>query len=82
MKTKLDYIVKKENALIFKAHIDVAFEVEGESYHATGLVIFGEGVYDIEVVNSEGEIIDDSSDIWDLGMELIENVDIRKNLSW
>jgi len=82
METKKDYIIKKENALIFRTHIDVAFEVQGESYQARGLVIFGEGVYDIEVTNSEGEIIDELSDIWELGMELIENVDIRKNLSW
>ena len=82
MKTKLNYTVTNEDAWASVMQLYVTFEVEGESYEAKATYVNGGWIEDVEVTDSEGNQVDNDNPIYELGVELLEDLDITQNLSW
>jgi len=82
MKTKLNYTVTNEDAWASVMNLYVAFEVEGVSYQARATYINSGWIEDIEVTDDIGYHLDNDDPIYELGMELIEDLDITQNISW
>jgi len=82
MKTKLNYTVTNEDAWASVMQLYVTFEVEEETYEARATYVNGGWIEDVEVTDSEGNQVDDEYDIFELGKELLEDLDITTNLSW
>jgi hypothetical protein len=82
METKLNYTITSEDAWASVMELYVAFEIEEESYEARATYSNGGWMEDIKVTDSKGNQLDNEDAIFELGEELLEDLDLTQNLSW
>lgn len=80
METKQEYKVLNEEAWASTLLLYVRFEVDGESYEAKATYINGGWIEDIDVYNpfTSGDV---ENDIFELGVQLLEDLEIEKHLT-
>lgn len=83
--TELSYQVTNEEAWASVMQLYVAFEVEEDGktkqYQARATYVNGGWMEDIEVTDEDSVEVDDNA-IYEIGKELLEDLDINKNLTW
>lgn len=80
METKQEYKILDQEAWASIMHLYVSFEVDGETYAAKGTYYNGSSVEDFEVYNyfTSGDV---DNDIFELGVQLIEDLEVEKHLT-
>ena len=80
METKQEYKILDQEAWASTLLLYVTFEVDGETYEAKATYVNGGWIEDTEVYNSftSGDV---ENDIFELGVQLLEDLEIEKHLT-
>lgn len=81
METKQEYKILAQEAWASTLLLYVTFEVNGVTYQARSTYLNGAWAEDIEVWNEDTGDFNVSNDIYELGAELIEDLEIEKHLT-
>lgn len=81
--TELKYDIESERAYIDKLFLCIEFNVDGKRYIANGDYIVDDGLRSVFVEDESYNQIDEDSDIYQLGLELLTIMEINNNnLTW
>ena len=81
--TKLNYEIVSEEAYIVRLYFNIDFVVDEKEYRASCTYITEHGLDDVLVEDDNSNELDEDSDIYQLGLELLTIMEINdNNLTW
>ena len=81
--TELKYEIVSEEAFIYTSYLNIDFVVDGKKYTASCVYVFEKQLTDVFVEDENSNELDEDSDIYKLGYELLEYMEMNhKNLTW
>ena len=80
----MKYNITYQEAYAYSFNLNADFEYKGEKYKVTSTYYNGSGMEDIEVYNDDDSCIKNDAledEILQIGVEIVENMDIEKYLT-